>query len=33
MSAGGHFETRPIKIYSFSRMHEETPFNIVEKHS
>ena len=33
MSAGGHFETRPINIYSLSRIHEELPFNIVEKHS
>ena len=33
MSAGGHFETRPINIYSLSRIHEESPFNIVEKHS
>lgn len=33
MSAGGHFETRPINIYSLSRIHEEAPFNIVEKHS
>ena len=33
MSAGGHFETRPINIYSLSRIHEAAPFNIVEKHS
>lgn len=33
MSAGGHFETRSINIYSLSRIHEELPFNIVEKHS
>ena len=33
MSAGGHFETRTINIYSLSRIHEEIPFNIVEKHS
>ena len=33
MGAGGHFETRPINIYSLSRIHEEAPFNIVEKHS
>lgn len=33
MSAGGHFETRPINIFSLSRIHEEAPFNIVEKHS
>ena len=33
VSAGGHFETRPINIYALSRIHEEAPFNIVEKHS
>ncbi|MBE5996974.1 MAG: ATP-binding protein [Lachnospiraceae bacterium] len=33
MSAGGHFETRPVNIYALSRIHEEGPFNIVEKHS
>ena len=33
MSTGGRFETRPINIYSLSRIHEEAPFNIVEKHS
>lgn len=33
MSAGGHFETRPINIYALSRIHEEAPFNIVERHS
>ena len=33
MSAGGHFETRPVNIYALSRIHEEDSFNIVEKHS
>ena len=33
VSAGGHFETRPINIYVLSRIHEKVPFNIVEKHS
>ena len=33
VSAGGHFETRPINIYALSRIHEEAAFNIVEKHS
>ena len=29
MSAGGHFETRPINIYSLSYIPEELPFNIT----
>ena len=33
MSSGGHFVTRPINIYSLSRIHEESPFNIIERHS
>ena len=33
MSAGGHYETRPVNIYSLSRIHDEEPFNIVERHS
>ena len=33
MSAGGHYETRPVNIYVLSRIREEVPFNLVERHS
>ncbi len=33
MSSAGHTETKPINLYSLSRIHEEAPFNIVAKHS
>ncbi|MBQ4382454.1 MAG: ATP-binding protein [Oscillospiraceae bacterium] len=33
MSAGGHFETRAVNIYSLSRLHEEVPFNLLERHA
>lgn len=33
MNPGGRIETSPVNIYALSRIHDEVPFNIIEKHS